>query len=155
MHITKKTIEQMYQHALREYPDECCGIVTGNEQDQTVHACRNIQNQLHAEDPQQYPRDARTAYVIDRSEFDSVVSAAENRGEEIIALYHSHADHEAYFSATDVEAQIVFDEPEFPDALHIVISVMNRKIHGIKGFLWKKDTKDFGTLEARDFTKQR
>ncbi len=143
----------MYQHALEEYRDECCGIVTGNEQTQTVHVCRNIQNQLHSEDPQHHPRDARTAYTIDRSEFDDVVSTAKNKGEEIIAFYHSHADHEAYFSVTDVEAQTVFGEPEFPDALHIVISVMNRTTRDIKGFLWDRDSGNFVPLEARDFAR--
>lgn len=144
----------MSQHALREYPYECCGIVTGDQRSQTVHVCRNIQNQLHAEDPQQHPRDARTAYTIERSEFDSVVSTAKNKGEEIVAFYHSHVEHEAYFSVTDVEAQTVFGEPEFPDALHIVISVMNKKTNDIKGFLWDKERKDFVTLDVPDFAKE-
>jgi proteasome lid subunit RPN8/RPN11 len=80
MTITKETIEQMYQHALQEYSEECCGIVTGDEHGQTVHFCENIQNRLHAEDPERYPRDARTAYVIDREEAEKIIASVKEQG---------------------------------------------------------------------------
>ncbi len=137
----------MYEHALKEYPDECCGIITGDSRRQTVHLCRNIQNRLHAGDPLRYPRDARTAYVIDRGEFDSIISSARRKGEGIIAFYHSHTEHEAYFSEEDFAAQTVFGEPEFPDALHVVISVMNGKIHDMKCFRWDRDLQNFFIAE--------
>ncbi|MBI4710770.1 MAG: M67 family metallopeptidase [Nitrospirae bacterium] len=136
MKLTKNVIEAMYQHAMAEYPDECCGIVTGDKDNQTVHFCENIQNRLHAEDPAGYPRDARTAYVIDRKEFERIVSSAKEQGKEVIAFYHSHPEHESYFSEDDAAAQTVFGEPEFPGALHVVISVKNKKIHDMKCFKW-------------------
>jgi proteasome lid subunit RPN8/RPN11 len=147
MNLNKDVIEKIFKHALQTYPDECCGIVTGNENTQTVHLCKNIQNKLHAEDPVRYPRDARTAYVIDRSEFDRIISDARDKGEDIIAFYHSHTDHEAYFSGEDHAAQTVFGEPEFPDALHVVVSVMNRKIHDIKCFIWNRDLQHFTAIK--------
>ena len=143
MHLNKEAIEKMYRHALKEYPDDCCGIVTGDERNQTVHFCRNIQNRLHAEDPERYPGDAKTAYFIDRSEFNRIISSAKEQAHDIIAFYHSHTDHEAYFSATDVEVQTVFGEPEFPDAVHIVVSIMDGRAHDIKGYKWDKDKRDF------------
>jgi len=145
MNITEKTIEEMYKHALDTYPDECCGIITGDGHDQVVHACENIQNRLHTDDPEKYPRDARMAYVIDRKEAEKILASAKKQGKEVIAFYHSHIDHEAYFSETDKEAQTVFGEPEFPEALHIVISVQNRKIKEIKCFTWDKNKRDFIT----------
>ena len=148
MQITEEVKNQICRHALDEYPDECCGIITGHEQGQAVHKCENIQNRLHAEDPAAHPRDARTAYAIERKEFDRIVLSAKQRGEGIIAFYHSHIDHDAYFSVTDVEAQTVFGEPEFPDALHIVISVRDRKLYDIKYFKWDGDKKDFPGFSA-------
>lgn len=143
MHLHRNVIEKIYRHALEEYPFECCGIVTGNERCQVVHACENIQNKLHAEDPARHPRDARTAYVIERSEFDRIVSSSREQGKSVIGLYHSHAEHEAYFSEEDVAAQTVFGTPEFPDAVHIVVSVMNRKVHDIKCFKWDEIIQNF------------
>jgi proteasome lid subunit RPN8/RPN11 len=143
MKFNRDVLDQIYDHALKEYPDECCGIITGNDDMQTVHLCENIQNKMHAEDPVRFPRDARTAYFIERSVFDSIISSSRKNGEEVLALYHSHAEHEAYFSEEDVAAQTVFGEPEFPDALHIVVSVMDRKIHDTKCFKWEKENQVF------------
>ncbi len=143
MYINKKNLDKIYQHALETYPDECCGIVTGNDKYQTIHRCENIQNQLHEEDPVRYPRDARTAYVIDRSEAEKIFIEAKRRGEDVLAFYHSHTDHDAYFSVEDVAAQTVFGEPEFPETIHIVISVRTRKIHDVKYFKGEGDKKDF------------
>jgi adenylyltransferase/sulfurtransferase len=148
MKLNNDVIEKLYEHALEEYPDECCGIITGSTGMHAVHKCSNIQNELHEANPETYPRNARTAYVIKREEFDEIVSAAEEKGDGIIALYHSHTEHEAYFSEEDFAAQIVLGEPEFPDALQVVISVMNRKIHDIKCFKWDRDTGRFIVLEC-------
>jgi adenylyltransferase/sulfurtransferase len=148
MKLHEDVIEKIYDHALDEYPDECCGIITGSTGIQAVHKCRNIQNELHTENPETYPRYAHTAYVIKREEFDEIVSAAVEKGDGIIALYHSHTEHEAYFSEEDVAAQTVFGEPEFPNALQVVISVMNRKVHDIKCFKWDRNTRSFIVLEC-------
>lgn len=143
MLITKSALEQIYLHARDEYPHECCGIVTSDGKVQTVHACHNIQNRLHEEDPRTYPRDARTAYMIDREEADRICSAADKKGETITAFYHSHVDCEAYFSQTDKDAQTVFGEPEFPEALQLVVSVLDGKVSGTKGYRWDRASGDF------------
>ena len=145
MKLFDKTVDKLYAHALEEYPFECCGVVAGD--DQKVHLCENIQNSLHAEDPERFPRDARTAYFIDRSDFDWIISNSHENGDEIIAFYHSHVEHEAYFSEEDVAAQTVFGEPEFPEAIHVVVSVMGGKINDIKCFKWDGDTGGFYPLE--------
>lgn len=147
MHFDKKVTEQIYQHALKEYPYECCGIVTMKGNNQTVHVCRNIQNSLHREDPERYPRNARTAYTIDRDEADRIYAEARINGEEIIAFYHSHIDCEAYFSETDMEAQTVFGEPEFPDAVHLIVSVMGGDIRGMMCYKWDRGKKVFVSLQ--------
>jgi len=143
MKLKKDVIDKMYDHALKEYPEECCGIITGNDDKQTVHMCNNIQNRMHAEDPARFPRDARTAYFIDRTEFDSIISSALKKGENVLAMYHSHPEHEAFFSEEDVAAQTVFGEPEFADALQVVISVMDRKIHDLKCYKWDRGNQVF------------
>ncbi len=147
MVIKRNIIDKIYEHARKEYPYECCGIVTGGSDMQTVHLCENIQDRLHADDPVRYPRDARTAYVIERGEFERIVSSAREKGEEIIAFYHSHPEHEAYFSEEDLAALTVFGEPEFPDALHVVVSVMNGKIHNAKCFKWDGNSQGVTAIE--------
>ena len=135
-YISREAMDRISDHAEREYPDECCGIVTQDSERQTVHECENIQNRLHNDDPVTHIRDARTAYVIDRGEAEAIFSSAKERGDKVMAFYHSHTDHDAYFSETDEAAQTVFGEPEFPDALHIVVSVKNGKTSHFRAFIW-------------------
>ncbi len=147
MKLNKYIIEKINKHALDEYPFECCGIVTGNDLGQTVHQCENIQNRLHGKDPATFVRDARTAYFIERKEFDRIVSSAHQKDEDVIAFYHSHPEHEAYFSEEDLAVQTVFGEPEFPDSLQVVVSVMSGKIHDLKCFVWDRDNMNFIVLK--------
>ncbi|MBI4825691.1 MAG: M67 family metallopeptidase [Nitrospirae bacterium] len=146
MKITKEIIDGIYKHAVESYPDECCGIITGKGDLQTLHRCGNIQNKLHAGDPDGHLRDAKMAYDIDRVEAKKIFAEAKNNGEDVIAFYHSHIDCDAYFSETDKEAQTVFGEPEFPDAIQIVVSVIKKNICGLKAFKWDGEKKDFVTL---------
>jgi proteasome lid subunit RPN8/RPN11 len=148
MKLDRHIIEQIYKHALDEYPFECCGIITGSSNSQAVHLCRNIQNTLHAEDPARYPRDARIAYMIDRNEFNRIVSDANEQGGNVLAFYHSHPEHEAYFSEEDHAAQTVFGEPEFPEAIHVVVSVIHRTIRDMKCYKWDAGVKAFRVVDC-------
>ncbi len=46
--------------AIAEYPGECCGVVMDKPGERLLLACRNIQDELHAKDPERHPRDSRT-----------------------------------------------------------------------------------------------
>lgn len=136
-------IDEIHNHARLEYPHECCGIVTMGARKQRVHRCRNIQNRLHGEDPLRYPEDARIAYTIDRAEADRICANAKEKGEEVIAFYHSHIDGPAYFSRIDSEAQTVLGEPEFPNVVHLIVSVVRGEIRGMKCYKWDSGKGDF------------
>jgi proteasome lid subunit RPN8/RPN11 len=146
MKLGRAVLDEIYEHAQREYPYECCGIVTGDGSGQFVHKCVNIQNRLHSEEPEKYPRDGRTAYTIDRAEADRICSEAEKRGQRIMAFYHSHIDCDAFFSHIDREAQTVLGDPEFPDALHLVVSVTGGRVRGYKCYTWDRDKREFVTV---------
>ncbi|MDA8100782.1 MAG: Mov34/MPN/PAD-1 family protein [Nitrospiraceae bacterium] len=141
--LTQDAIQAMSDHAVADYPGECCGIVTGMGAIQRVHRCRNRQDELHARDPEQHPRTSREAYDMDRGEMERIFADAASNGEAVIAFYHSHIDCGAYFSQMDKDVQTVFGEPEFPDALQVVISVQGRRIAEITGFRWDGSKQDF------------
>jgi proteasome lid subunit RPN8/RPN11 len=148
MRLTQEAINTISKQAIGEYPSECCGIVTGVDTVLRVHALVNIQERLHAEDPGTHPRTSREAYAVDRNEVEQIIGEAADRGETILAFYHSHIDCGAYFSPMDKEVQTVFGEPEFPDAVHIVVSVQQGAIREIRGYLWEGRRKDFVEVEV-------
>ena len=111
--ISKTELDRIYAQARAEHPAECCGLLTvGPESGASVaHPCVNIQDRLHAEDPQQYPRDARIAYFIEPKELLTIISRAEGSGGAVSGFYHSHIDCDAYFSDEDKERALGMSPP--------------------------------------------
>jgi proteasome lid subunit RPN8/RPN11 len=108
-----------------------------------VQRLRNIQNQLHALDPQTYPRTAVIAYAIDPRELETAIDEAARSGAKLKAFYHSHPDHDAYFSEEDKAFACPFGEPTFPTTAQIVISIYNRAVRIIRAFGWSEEERDF------------
>jgi [CysO sulfur-carrier protein]-S-L-cysteine hydrolase len=146
LRLSKKTWAEISRHAQEAFPEECCGVVLSNGISDQVHALRNIQNQLHAIDPQTYPRTATIAYAMDPQELNEVVREAESKGAKLMAFYHSHPNHEAYFSAEDKAFASPFGEPTFPETAQIVISVYGGVVKRIAAFAWSEDRQDFVEL---------
>ena len=110
------------EHALRCYPEECCGaIVARGEAGLVAVPCRNIQNHLHAADPAAHRRDARTAFQIDPADLMAIDRDPSTTA--LRAIYHSHTDAGAYFSETDQRQAAPLGEPLLPDVHYLVISV--------------------------------
>ncbi|MCI4626810.1 MAG: Mov34/MPN/PAD-1 family protein, partial [Candidatus Magnetoovum sp. WYHC-5] len=130
------------------YPHECIGIITTNGKQLFYYPLNNTQNEVHKKEPEKYPWKAEIAYTVDRIEFDKLIKEVSKQGEKLIAFYHSHPDHEAYFSEIDKEAQTVFGEPEFPDAIHIVISIRMGIPNNIRCYQWNKNTYDFDEIKT-------
>ena len=135
--ICPDALAALRRHAREEYPDECCGVVLVLA-DGSARALRirNIQDVMHAKDPEAYPRSARTAYAGHPADLRTALEQADEPGCRLVAFYHSHPDHDAYFSAEDTAQATPFGEPSYPDALQVVVSVRDRHIHEIKAFVW-------------------
>jgi [CysO sulfur-carrier protein]-S-L-cysteine hydrolase len=147
--LTQETWNEISRHSQEKFPEECCGVVLSNGVRDQARRVENIQNKLHALDPATYPRTAAIAYAMDPRELESVLDEAGKSGNKLKAFYHSHPDHEAYFSAEDKAFATPFGEPTFPSAVQIVVSVYNRVIKDIKAFAWSDDRKDFVALPIR------
>ncbi len=141
--LLPKTLNDICEHAKIEFPDECCGVILHADTQEFVRPCRNIQNDLHRDDPDAYPRDARTAYMMHPDDLIAVHKEAETQHRAIKAFYHSHPNHEAYFSEKDKTDAMAWGEPMYPDAAYIVISIYEDTIRIVKAFKWNEDTADF------------
>ena len=139
-------LREIFAHAEEGYPDEVCGVVIGKPGDPKTNAvrrCANLANQYHEQDPVRYPRDARTAYIMDPKGLMQVQAEADAKGFDLVMIYHSHTDHEAYFSKTDRELALFDGEPLWPGARYLVVSVNDRKVSYFKIFMWNPVIKDF------------
>jgi len=81
----------------------------------------------------------------------AVLKEIDERGLALRAVYHSHPDHDAYFSATDRAQACSFDpgEPDYPETVYIVISVRAGKFARAAAFRWDPARKDFVETELK------
>lgn len=141
--LRSETLSEIYAHAKSAFPEECCGAILRDGTQEFVWRCRNIQNELHQKDPDTYPRDARTAYVIHPDDLIAIHKATETEDRQIKVFYHSHPNHEAYFSEKDKADALMWDEPAYPDATYLVISVYDAEIRAVKAFAYDESVRDF------------
>ena len=145
--LTEAAVAAVAAHARETWPEECCGVVLGGGRGDRVHRIPNVQNRLHARDPETFPRDARTAYTMDPGALEAVLEQAERSGLSLKAFYHSHPDHDAYFSDEDRACAAPFGEPTYPDAAQVVVSVRNGEVAGMAVYVWDPQAGDFVEVE--------
>lgn len=134
------------EHAVAEYPREACGILLGkpgSDEDDQLFKCANIQDKMHALYPEEFTRDARTAYYMEPKELLKIFKKADAEGLAVKMFYHSHPDHGAYFSAEDEKMALFDGEPVYPDARYMVISVYNSEVKDKAVFAWNSESKSF------------
>ena len=149
MILTPDETERIQAQAIAEYPAESCGVVLTREGERRLLACRNVQNELNARDPERYPRDARTAYYIDPADL-LRIGRLEGEGFAVSVIYHSHIDAGAYFSETDRRNAMLGGEPSYPQATYVVTSVREGRVDGMAAFRWDPAQKDFAPVPLSD-----
>jgi len=95
--ITSKDYEAIRRHGEETYPHECCGVLLGQMDGEvrTVTSTARCGN-TRTDSPQ-------NRYHIDPKELVRIQREARTRDEDIIGFYHSHPDHPAQWSQTDLE----------------------------------------------------
>lgn len=146
--IDQKLLEEIYAESRKTYPNEGCGFVVGKVSDgkrvaEEFIPVKNIQDELHAKDPQRYPREAKTAYAIDPKEMERIEKDAQEKSQKIICIFHSHPEHGVYFSAEDKGMAAPWGEPLFPELSYLVVSVYSGVVKNSSEFYWDNVTNDF------------
>jgi adenylyltransferase/sulfurtransferase len=127
--LARALLDDIYAHAREGYPEEVCGFVLDGE----VRRCENRQNALHAEDPEHFPRDARTAYNLGAKDLFFLDRSLRPGGQPVRIIYHSHVDHGAYFSDEDVRAAAPDGELLYP-VDYLVVDATRDGVRGAKRF---------------------
>ena len=86
----------MVAHAREVYPNECCGAMLGAiEGHKTVRLAMRLENA--------YAGAQRARYELRPEDLLAADKAARARNLDLIGIYHSHPDCDAYFSKTDLQ----------------------------------------------------
>jgi proteasome lid subunit RPN8/RPN11 len=87
----------MVAHAIATYPHECCGAMLGSVDDarKTVRIALPLENASEGERERHYELRPADLLRADKE--------ARDRHLELVGIYHSHPDCDAYFSVTDLK----------------------------------------------------
>ena len=94
--IGKSHYEAIRRHGEETYPHECCGVLLGQMEDDA----RIVTSTARAGNTR--TDSAHNRYNIDPKELIRIQRQARERNEDIIGFYHSHPDHPAQWSQTDL-----------------------------------------------------
>jgi proteasome lid subunit RPN8/RPN11 len=95
--------EAVRAHGEETYPNECCGVLLGKNiagEGDSAAAINHVQQIVRAGNTR--TDSAHNRYNIDPRELVRIQREARDRSEDILGFYHSHPDHPARWSATDL-----------------------------------------------------
>ena len=110
-------VDEIVAHALEEAPDECCGIIAAEDGRATsIERARNafaspLRYEIHPQDQFR------------------IMTAIEERGEDLAAIYHSHTGSAAVPSQTDINLA-----ENWPDPLYVICSVADPSSPVVRAF---------------------
>lgn len=132
--ISRPFFEQLRRHGEETYPDECCGVLVGEFDDagnktvKTVVSCGNTRTDS-----------PHNRYHISPAELVRIQRESRAAGYDIIGFYHSHPDHPAQWSSTDLA------EAHWTGCSYVITSVEKRRAALTNSFLLlgEEETKRF------------
>ena len=89
--------DEMVGHARAIYPNECVGVMLGS----SANGAKVVSEALRMENVHDGPQAER--YTLDQKALLAADAQARERKLELIGIYHSHPDCDAYFSETDLK----------------------------------------------------
>lgn len=92
LRITTAHVEAILEQSRAEYPDECCGVILGPEGSDSAQVLKPMVNAAHSP----------TFYEFDSKDLLALYREVEDNSQEIVVVYHSHTETEAYPSRTDI-----------------------------------------------------
>ena len=134
LRIQKELLEELRQHGEETYPYECCGVMVGKfhqAEDKTVRSVIRCDN-TRTDSPQ-------NRYHISPVELIRIQRESGLAGQDIVGFYHSHPDHPAQWSGTDLA------EAHWTGCSYVITSVERGKAILTNSFLLlgSEETKHF------------
>jgi proteasome lid subunit RPN8/RPN11 len=121
--ISDPVYRQLREHGEETYPHECCGVLLGkaldsvNEVELAVRAGNTRTDSAH------------NRYHIAPQELIAIQRQARERSLDIVGFYHSHPDHPAHWSSTDL------NEAHWFGCSYVITSVEKGKAEQTNSFL--------------------
>ena len=90
--ISRTFVDAIIEQSRAEYPDECCGVILGPIGKDCPERLKPMINAAHSP----------TFYEFDPKDLLALYREVDDNDEEIVVIYHSHTETEAFPSRTDI-----------------------------------------------------
>ncbi len=111
---------RILDHVEKGFPHECCGVmggIAGSEEVSQIFRAENLNTER-----------SRDRYVMNPKDILRAEKKFSGEGQDVLGYYHSHPDHESYFSETD-------RAHAWPGYCYVVVSVKAGKAGDVTA--WK------------------
>ena len=138
--INKTHFDELRQHGEETYPHECCGVLVGTVDDAGLKTVLSVERcgNTRTDSPQ-------NRYNIDPRDLIRIQSKSQLAGHDIVGFYHSHPDHPAQWSVTDLA------DAHWVECSYVITSVERGKAILTNSFLLqgREDAKHFEDEEIQ------
>jgi len=134
--LARALLNQMFQHALRTYPEECCGILIGRRSERMIEVERLVETDNIA------GGDRQRSYQVCWRVLLATVRASRSGEGDIIGFYHSHPDGSARPSVADRDAAWI-------DYAYLVVPVHDGQCHDVTCWRIRDEGLPFDREEVR------
>ena len=86
LEISREFVDAILEQSRSEYPDECCGVIVGPVGANKAQRLKPMINSAHSP----------TFYEFDPKDLLALYREIDDNDEEIVVIYHSHTETEAY-----------------------------------------------------------
>ena len=121
--FSRANYDAIRRHGEKTYPHECCGILLGHVESDGMRIVTSIASAANTRTDSPHNR-----YNIDPRDQIRIQKEARERGEDVVGYYHSHPDHPAYWSRTDLA------EAHWPGLSYVITSVEKGKATATNSF---------------------
>ena len=97
LRILQTDYDALRRHGEETYPHECCGVLLGRFEEDATRIVTSTERAGNTRTDSAHNR-----YNIDPKELIRIQREGRERGEDIVGFYHSHPDHPAMWSSTDL-----------------------------------------------------
>lgn len=103
--LERALVDEMIAHAREDAPNECCGIIAGDDGRATkLYRAKNAEASPYR-------------YNVEPKDLLRIYRDLDDHGWDVLVIYHSHTHTEAYPSQTDIRLAA------WPEAYYIIVSL--------------------------------
>lgn len=135
--VEPQVLSRVMAHLASVWPEEGCGVLLAGDGGIQIIPLPNAQAAHRARDPAAFPRDARRAFVLEPGDWLGVLRSAEPSGQRVLAVFHSHPDGSAHFSAEDRRQAAPDGTPLLPGVSYLVVAFREGRPTGGCWAVWK------------------